>query len=55
VKVGDLVKCKTDWREGTNIGVVIRFDKEGDPVIADNKGIVTAHWINKVKVISESR
>ena len=55
MKVGDLVRCNTDWRAGTNFGVVIRFDEEGDPVIADNKGIVTAHWINKVKVICESR
>ena len=55
MKVGDLVKCKTNWREPANIGVIIRFDEEGDPVIADNKGIVAAHWPNKVEVISESR
>ena len=55
MKVGDLVECKTNWREGANIGVIIRFDEAGDPVIADNKGIVAAHWIHRVEVINESR
>jgi hypothetical protein len=54
VKVGDLVKYNSLGRVVT--GIVIRFDRDDDPVIFDHKtGVACANWKTKVKVVSESR
>jgi hypothetical protein len=54
VKVGDLVRYK--GLRGWNTGIIVRFDKDNDPVIWENgTDIAAANWRNRVEVISESR
>ena len=54
MKVGDLVKYSYHTKEST--GIILRFDKNSDPVVRDNKtGVIAAAWRKKVEVISESR
>ena len=54
MKVGDLVKYSYHRKEST--GIILRFDKNSDPVVRDNKtGVIAAAWRKKIEVISESR
>ena len=56
MKVGNLVK-RIDPIHPTNLnGVIVGFDKDGDPIILWNNGLVEEEFANKVKVIiSEDR
>ncbi len=50
MKVGDLVLC------GTNkvVGIIVRFDDDGDPVVYEvESGITAGMWRDRVEVIDE--
>jgi|5B_taG_2_1085324.scaffolds.fasta_scaffold173364_1 hypothetical protein len=54
MKVGDIVKHSSLGREV--IGIVVKFDEDGDPVVLDFKTkVASANWRSKVEVINESR
>ena len=53
MKVGDLVKFK-GLRNNLLLGVIVGFDKDGDPIVTSCKSKVsTPHWRNQIEVISE--
>jgi len=60
VQVGDLVRYK--GLRGWNTGIIVRFDKDNDPVIWENGTDIATprrntvrRWRNRVEVISASR
>ena len=54
MKVGDLVKYSS--LGGVIIGIITRFDEDGDPSIIDLKtGLEDLVWRSKVEILSESR
>ena len=54
MKVGDLVKFE-GLRNTPLLGIIVGFDKDGDPIVRSYKSkVTTAHWQNQIKVISEA-
>ena len=50
MKVGDLVLCGTK----KTVGIIVRFDEEGDPVVYEPaSGITSSMWKDRVEVINE--
>ena len=52
MKVGDLVEVSIDWRD--EIGVIVDFDSEKDPVIKVDDGCIVDYREN-VRVLNEKR
>jgi len=52
MKVGDLVKVSINWKE--EVGVIVDFDSERDPVIQVDDGCIVDYREN-VKVLDEKR
>jgi len=52
MKVGDLVEVSIDWRD--EIGVIVGFDSEKDPVIKVDDGCIVDYREN-VRVLNEKR
>ena len=52
MKVGDIVLCGT----GKTVGMVVGFDRQGDPVVYEPKsGITAAMYRDRIEVVNESR
>lgn len=52
MKVGDLVEVSINWKE--EIGVIVDFDSERDPVVQVDDGCIVDYREN-VRVINEKR
>jgi hypothetical protein len=57
VKVGDLVRYRSDLATDWPFGVVVEFDNEGDPLIwfPDDDGNHYAYFKQDMEVVSERR
>ena len=54
MKVGDIVKHSSLGRE--DIGIIVKFDEDNDPVVLDFKTkVASSNWRSKVEVLNESR
>jgi len=51
MEVGDLVK-RIDPMQPTHLnGVVVGFDRDGDPIILWNNGVIEEEYANQVEVV----
>jgi len=57
VKVGDLVRYRSDVATDWPFGVVVEFDNEGDPLIwfPDDGELLCAYFRQDMEVVSEGR
>jgi len=53
MKVGDLISRKQRMKT-LNKGVIIGFDKDGDPVILWSSGVIEEEFARQVEVISSN-
>ena len=54
MKVGDLVIRKVFMAESHICGVIMSFDKDGDPIIYWNGGFLEEEYASEVEVVSEN-